>query len=94
VFAVWTCRSEALGTGIDDVRRDFELARDEGLAHIEEIALEWAPRLRLSAEDVSIYLRENIDYTLDEENLTGLRLFYKLAHETGVISSLRQLDFA
>lgn len=93
VFAVWTCRSGEIYS-IDDVRRDFERARDEGFAHIPEIALEWGPRLGLAAGEVSVYLTENIDYTLDEENLAGLRLFYKLAAEAGVIPAVKDLDFA
>lgn len=93
VFAVWACRSGEIYS-IDDLRRDFERARDEGLAHIPEIALEWGPRLGLSAGEVSVYLTGNIDYTLDEENLAGLRLFYKLAAEAGVIPAVKDLDFA
>jgi chorismate dehydratase len=94
VFAVWACRSGEVYGSMDDVRRDFERARDEGFAHIPEIALEWGPRLGLAAGEVSVYLTENIDYTLDEENLAGLRLFYKLAAEAGVIPAVKDLDFA
>jgi hypothetical protein len=31
---------------------------------------------------------------LDEENRQGLRLFYKLAHEAGIISTQKDLYFA
>ena len=43
---------------------------------------------------MKIYLTENIDYTLDEENRQGLRLFYKLARETGIVEREKDLDFA
>lgn len=92
VFAVWAFRpGPAFDSG--DLSRDFLASRDEGLAHIEEIAAEWAPRLDLKAEAVKVYLTENIDYTLDEENLAGLRLFYRLAHEIGATQALKDLDF-
>jgi chorismate dehydratase len=93
VFALWACRVDQHEASSEDLRRDFERARDGGLAHVREIALEWAPRLGMAVEEVSVYLTENINYTLDEENLAGLRLFYKLAHETGVISAVKDLEF-
>jgi predicted solute-binding protein len=43
---------------------------------------------------VKIYLTQNIDYSLDEENLKGLKLFYKLAHEVGLIPAEKPLSFA
>lgn len=93
VFAVWTCRSAAPGLDLEGLSRDFTHSRDEGLAHVDDIAAEYAPRLGMSAPDLRIYLTENIDYTLDEENLAGLRLFYRLAHEVGAIPSVKDLDF-
>jgi chorismate dehydratase len=91
VFALWAFRP--FSGADDDLRGDFEMSRNQGLEHLEELAAEWAPRLGISADAVRIYLTENIDYTLDEENLAGLRLFYKLAHEVGIIPSLKELDF-
>lgn len=93
VFAAWAFRP---GPELDpaDLGREFSSSRDAGLAHVEDIAADWAPRLGLTAEAVKIYLTENIDYTLDEENLAGLRLFYRLAHEIGAIPGLKDLDFA
>ena len=40
---------------------------------------------------VKVYLTQNIDYSLDEENLQGLKLFYKLAHEVGIISAEKRV---
>jgi chorismate dehydratase len=42
---------------------------------------------------VSSYLKENIDYGLDAENLEGLRLFYKYAAEMKVLPDAPELDF-
>jgi chorismate dehydratase len=91
VFALWAFRP--FERGLVNLRRDFEASRDHGLAHLDDIAAEWAPRLGITAEAVRIYLTENIDYTLDEENLAGLQLFYRLAHEAGIIPSVKELDF-
>ncbi len=91
VFALWVGRRDAR---LAEFGADFTASRDEGLAHVNEIAAEHAPRLGLSVEDVRIYLTENIDYTLDDENLKGLQLFYKLARELGLIQNEKELRFA
>jgi predicted solute-binding protein len=39
-------------------------------------------------------LTRNIDYSLDEENRQGLRLFFKLAREAGILLIERELLFA
>lgn len=91
VFALWAFRPR--NGGSETFRRDFQASRDQGLAHLDEIAAEWAPRLGITAAAVRIYLTENIDYTLDEENLAGLKLFFELAHEVGVIPFVKELDF-
>jgi chorismate dehydratase len=85
--------------GYEDVRlarfrKDFEDSRDYGLAHIDEIAAEYAPKLKMKVPGVKVYLTQNIDYSLDEENRNGLRLFYKLARELGIIPVEKDLYFA
>ncbi len=92
VFAVWAYRP---GPSFDaaGLAGDFSRSRDEGLAHVDDIAAEWAPRLGLPPQDVRSYLTGNIDYSLDEENVAGLKLFYRLAHELGVAPPAKDLDF-
>lgn len=91
VFALWVGRAEAkLGRW----RADFTSSRDYGLARVDEIATQYAPRYGLSREEVKVYLTGNIDYTLDEENLKGLGLFYRLAHRYGMIAAESDLRFA
>lgn len=92
VFAVWAYRAAAPALDRESLRRDFTHSRDYGLASVDEIAAEFAPRLGLSAQELRIYLTENIDYTLDEDNLAGLRLFYELAREVGAIPAVKALD--
>ncbi|HUZ46781.1 MAG TPA: menaquinone biosynthesis protein [Terriglobia bacterium] len=91
VFAVWAGREDAQ---IGRFRKDFEASRDYGCAHIDEIAREYAPKLNMQPEEVKVYLTENIDYSLDEENLRGLRLFYRLAAELNILSGERDISFA
>ncbi len=91
VFALWVGGEDAQ---ISRFREDFEKSRDYGLAHLEEIAAEYAPRLKMHPEGVKVYLTRNIDYSLDEENRKGLRLFYKLAREVGIIPVERDMYFA
>jgi chorismate dehydratase len=91
VFALWVAHEETMPARF---RKDFENSRDYGLAHVDEIAAEYAPKLNMKIPGVKVYLTQNIDYSLDEENRKGLRLFYKLAREVGVIPVERDLAFA
>jgi chorismate dehydratase len=75
-------------------RADFAHSLDFGLAHIDDIAAEYAPKLGMTPSAVKVYLTQNIDYSLDEENQQGLKLFYKLAHEVGIIPAEKELLFA
>ena len=91
VFAIWV--------GYEDARlgkfgKDFLDSRDFGLAHVDDIAAEHAPLLKMEPEAVKVYLTRNIDYSLDDENCRGLRLFYKLAAEEGIIPGVKELSFA
>jgi chorismate dehydratase len=91
VFALWVGHEDA---GLSSYHADFAASLEFGRAHIREIAAEYAPRLGMTTAAVEVYLTRNIDYSLDEENLQGLQLFYKLAHETGVIPAESKLRFA
>ena len=95
VFAFWAVRKAALqGQGAaPNVAQVFQQSRDNGLKHIPEIASAWAPRLGLSAKLIAEYLTENVDYSLDADNLEGLRLFYRYGAEYGVFASVPNLAF-
>jgi len=95
VFAFWAIRKAALqGRGAElNIAQVFQQSRDNGLKHIPEISAAWAPKLDLSAKVISDYLTENVDYTLDAENLEGLRLYYRYGVECGVFSSAPDLAF-
>jgi chorismate dehydratase len=90
VFAFWAGRADQ---NLALYRKDFEDSRRFGLAHVDEIAAEYALKLHTDPADVKIYLTENIDYSLDEENCRGLRLFFSLAREAGIIPVEKELRF-
>lgn len=92
VFAVWAVREDAL----DEFRRarlDFVAAKHEGLEHAEEIAARYVEEIGLPHADLLGYLRNNVNYDLDAENLAGLREYFRLAREYGLIEEERPLRF-
>ena len=88
VFAMWMSREEEA----EQIRAiDFVAARDEGLAHLEEIVSEYEPRLGLTRSALKRYLTQNISFSLDEELRAGLELFFELAHKHKLIPGRRDL---
>jgi chorismate dehydratase len=95
VFAFWAVRKAALAElmpGLDLVQV-FQHSRDHGLQHVSKIADEWAGRVNLKRETICEYLTSNIDYSLDEENLQGLKLFYRYAAECALLPPMPELRF-
>ncbi len=93
VFAFWAVRAEAAESSPLDLVKIFQTSRDHGLQNVDALAREWAPRVGLSEDEVCAYLTENIDFSLDAENLSGLELFFKYAAECGAISTTKPLEF-
>lgn len=97
VFAFWAIRPDSatsFGHGAADDRLvDFMAAKLEGTTHANELADRYSERLGLPRDDLYSYLTEAISYDLDEESLEGLRLYYKLASEGGLIPEARDLVF-
>lgn len=83
VSAVWgiTC-SRPLGK---EIAGDLIRSRDHGLENIEALAAEWSGKLPLSEQTVRTYLSSNIHYVLDEECLEGMKGFFRMAAECGVL---------
>ncbi len=91
VFAVWMGHC---GLNLAGYHAAFAASLQFGLAHIDDIAAEYALKLGMTPSAVKVYLTQNIDYSLDEENHQGLKLFYKLAHEVGIVPTAKELHFA
>ena len=90
VFAMWMVRDEA----IERARRvDFVGARDEGVAHLEDIVASYQDKIPMPVEELRNYLTENIVFSVDESMEKGLRLYFELAFKHKLIDSVRQLEF-
>ena len=95
VFAFWAVRREALAQAPPELARIFQQSRDHGLepANLAQLGREWAPRVGLTEAEVVRYLTENIDYSLDAENLAGMELFFRYASEAGLLPQPRAVEF-
>lgn len=96
VAAVWAVRSEALAlSGLTSVRltRDLETSRDHGLAHVDDLVRQWAPRIPIPSETIRHYLTHNIHYTLDADCIRAIQVFRQHAAELGVLPPLPTLRF-
>ena len=52
-----------------------------------------ALKLELPTRELERYLTENIDFSLDDENLAGLRRYYEECAQAGLIPQVRDLEF-
>jgi chorismate dehydratase len=93
ISAVWGAREEAIRTaaGRDRLIEDLIASRDAGLAHIDELADEWAKHISVPRATIQTYLSQNIHYVFDEECQEGLRQFYRLAADCRVLPGLSDL---
>jgi chorismate dehydratase len=93
ISAVWGVREEALRSVAqrDQLLGDLIGSRDAGLAHIDDLADEWAMHIALPHDTIRAYLSQNIHYILDDECLEGLRRFYELAAACHVLPAVTNL---
>jgi chorismate dehydratase len=93
VAAAWAIRPEAL-TDItpQQLTADLNASRDAGLAHIDQLVVEWTPRIALPPATIRTYLTQNIHYTLDDDCLRSITLFRSLATELGILPPLPTLN--
>jgi chorismate dehydratase len=91
VLAVWAGRREVV---TPEVIADFAASKEYGVARLAEISAMASVELGLPAADLQNYLRENIDFTLDSDNLAGLELYYCLAAKLGLIARAKAVDWA
>ena len=90
VFAMWVARS---GVDLQGVDAALRAARDEGLAHLDEIAEREAPALGLTQPQCLSYLRDNLHFYLGDEEQRGLALFYRKASELQLAPAGAELEF-
>lgn len=90
VFAMWMIRD---GHGERARNIDFAGARDEGVAHIDEIVNFYREKIPLSLNDLQKYLTENIVFHVDDSMRRGLQLYYELAFKHQLIEEVKPLRF-
>jgi chorismate dehydratase len=83
VYAVWTGWPGAATPA--DVAA-LQRARDEGVAHADEVARAYYPGDPERQAVAARYLRDNIRYRVGDEELEGLRTFYRYAAELKLVS--------
>jgi chorismate dehydratase len=95
VAAVWAVRPESLAPAAltpHQLIQDLTTSRDAGLANIEQLVTEWAPKLALSPTTIRTYLNQNIHYTLDPDCLRAILLFRHLATQIKALPPLPTLN--
>ncbi len=90
VFAMWMANAEKAETA---KMIDFAAARDEGLAHLDEIIRNYETEITLPREDFKKYLAENISYSIDDSMQKGLELYFELAFKNKLVSQNQPLAF-
>lgn len=91
VLAIWAGRREKI---TPEIVADFEASRQFGMKQIAEIAEAASMKLDLPAPSLETYLRDNIDFSLGEENLAGLQLYYEKCAAARLIPRARKIEFA
>jgi chorismate dehydratase len=91
VLAVWAAKRDV---ATSELAADFLASRDFGLSHIPEICFEAARELELPQRALESYLRNNIDFSLDEENRRGLELYFAHAAKLGLIPPAKSIEWA
>ena len=91
VLAVWGARRKVATPEVID---DFQSSRNYGLRRLTEISTQAAADLNLPPNKLQRYLTENINYTLDEENLRGLTAFFQAAADQNLIPQAKPIDIA
>lgn len=91
VLAVWAGRRESV---TPEIVADFVASKEYGVAHLGEISAAASAEQNLPAADLLNYLQENIDFSLDSDNLAGLELYYCLAAKLGLIPRAKAIEWA
>lgn len=91
VLAMWAARRDVT---TPELAADFLASREFGLAHLPEISAASSRELDLPAAVLETYLRDNIDFSLDEENRRGLETYFQFAAKHGLIEQAGSIEWA
>ena len=67
------------------VSEDLIQSRIHGLENIEALVAEWSAKFPIPENTIRSYLSTNIHYVLDDDCIEGMRGFFRMAEETGVL---------
>lgn len=90
VFAMWTARPGLDPVLLAEIDAALREARDDGLAHLPEIAQREAGSIGLTPTECLAYLRDNLYFYLGPREQQGLELFYRHAAALGLAPRGRQ----
>jgi chorismate dehydratase len=82
VFAAWIARD---GVDLRDLPDRLELAKGDGLSHLDEIIARHAVPRGWPADVAKRYLGEYLKFDIGKEQLRAIRLFHTYAAEEGLI---------
>lgn len=91
VMAVWAGRREVV---TPELAADFVTSRDYGMLSIGDISAEAAKELALPERALEMYLRQNIDFHLGEDNGRGLAKYFDEAWKIGLIGENTPIQWA
>jgi chorismate dehydratase len=91
VLAFWAAKQDAV---TPEVLADFAASREFGLSQIAAISQEAARELDLPPQTLESYLRDNIDFSLGEENRRGLERYFQEAAKLGLIPKNERIAWA
>ncbi len=83
VFAMWVARQ---GVEQERVAALLNTARDDGLAHLDEIVAAESASLGLTRPQCMSYLRDNLHFRLGDRERQGLELFQRYVFQLGLLS--------
>ena len=90
VYAFWAGRPGLIGAADVAALQD---ARNRGVTATATIGQQVFPDSTSKAARADVYLRENVKYALGDREISGLRRFYELAAELGVLPAAEQPRF-
>jgi chorismate dehydratase len=90
VFAVWAARP---GVDVGELESALDAARDQGCRKLEAIADEQSVLMGLPRQLVLTYLRDNLNFHLDDQERRGLELYFRRAAALKLIPEGFQLRF-
>ena len=88
VFAMWVARP---GFCDAQIATALSTARDNGCEHLQQISHDESEQMRMTPTAIHEYLHCNLYFTLDQDQLAGLDLYFRHAAKLGLIENLPQV---